>query len=211
MNVLTEEDKDDLRKRVVDSNSSEYPRDAVHLFAEKEGIYKHNEKIMNGIDGEEVDIPCLDTVASANISQKRARELISKLPDDPEKTANMEKVLTVKVGMKYNISVNVNVEDGLANGTTGKVKFIEYKIEGSNRPSIIWMKFEDPRIGKATREKYFQRGFFIIQIFKQTGLQYWKLKETFCTNTKCIREYNSHCDQQLPKQSTKVKGSQKMR
>ena len=46
---------------------------------------------MNGIDGEEVDIPCHDTVASANISQKRARELISELPDDPEKTANMEK------------------------------------------------------------------------------------------------------------------------
>ena len=160
LNVLTEEDKDDLRKRVVDRNSSEYPRDAVHLFAEKEGMYKHNENIMNGIEGEEVDIPCHDTVASANISQKRARELISELPDDPEKTANMEKVLTVKVGMKYNISVNINVEDGLANGTTGKVKFIEYKIEGSNRPSIIWMKFEDPRIGKATREKYFQRGFY---------------------------------------------------
>ena len=160
LNVLTEEDKDDLRKRVVDRNSSEYPRDAVHLFAEKEGMYKHNKNIMNSIDGEEVDIPCYDTVASANISQKRARELISELPDDPEKTANMEKVLTVKVGMKYNISVNVNVEDGLANGTTGKVKFIEYKIEGSNRPSIIWMKFEDPRIGKATREKYFQRGFY---------------------------------------------------
>ena len=159
-NVLTEEDKDDLRKRVVDRNSSEYPRDAVHLFAEKEGMYKHNENIMNSINGEEVDIPCHDTVASANISQKRARELISELPDDPEKTANMEKVLTVKVRMKYNISVNVNVEDGLANGTTGKVKFIEYKIEGSNRPSIIWMKFEDPRIGKATREKYFQRGFY---------------------------------------------------
>ena len=160
LNVLTEEDKDDLRKRVVDRNSSEYPRDAVHLFAEKQGMYKHNEKIMNDIHGEEVDIPCHDTVASANISQKRARELISELPDDPEKTANMEKVLTVKVEMKYNISVNVNVEDGLANGTTGKVKFIEYKIEGSNRPSIIWMKFEDPRIGKATREKYFQRGFY---------------------------------------------------
>ena len=65
----------------------------------------------------------------------------------------MEKVLTVKVGMKYNISVNVNFEDGLANGATGKVKFIEYKIEGSNHPSILWMKFDDPRISKATREK----------------------------------------------------------
>ena len=72
----------------------------------------------------------------------------------------MEKVLTVKVVMKYNISVNVSVENGLANGITGKVKFMEYKIEGSNRPSIIWMKFQDPRIGKATKDKYFQRGFY---------------------------------------------------
>ena len=40
------------------------------------------------------------------------------------------------------------------------MKFIEYKIEGSNHPSIIWMKFDDLRIGKATREKYFQRGFY---------------------------------------------------
>ena len=85
LNELTEEDKDDLWKRVVDRSSSEYPRDAVHLFAEKEGMYKHNENIMNSIDGEEVDIPCHDTVASANISQKKARELISELPDDPEK------------------------------------------------------------------------------------------------------------------------------
>ena len=87
LNVLTEEDKDDLRKRIVAHNSSEYPRDAVHLFAEKEGMYKHNENIMNGIDGEEADIPCHDTVASANLSQKRARELISELPDDPGKNS----------------------------------------------------------------------------------------------------------------------------
>ena len=85
LNELTEGDKDDLRKRVVDRNSGKYPRDAVHLFAEKEGMYKHNKNIMNGIDGEAVDIPCHDTVASANISPKKARELISQLPDDPEK------------------------------------------------------------------------------------------------------------------------------
>ena len=123
----------------------------------------------------------------------------------------MEKVLTVKVGMKYNISVNVNVEDGLANGATGKVKFVEYKIEGSNHPSTIWMKFDDPRIGARQQEKNTFKEAFIIQIFKETGLQYLKLKELFCTNTKCISGYNSHCDQQQQKQSTKIKGSQKMR
>ena len=62
--------------------------------------------------------------------------------------------------MKYVMSDNVNIEDGLTNGAKGIMKFVEYKIEGSNRPSIIWMKFDGPRIGKATREKYFQKGFY---------------------------------------------------
>ena len=211
LNVLTEEDKDDLQKRVVDRNSSEYLRDAVHLFADQEGMYKHNENIMNGIDGEEVDIPCHDTVASANISQKRARELISELPDDPENPpANMEKVLTVKVGMKYNISVNVNVENGLANGTTGKVKFIEYKIEGSNCPSIIWMEFEDPRIGKATREKYIQRGYHNSNI-QRDWTPIFEVERTFLYKYKMYQRIHFPLRPAAAKQSTKVKGSQKMR
>ena len=96
-NEMTEDDKNELRKRVV--NNDEYPRDAVHLFAEKVGCYNHNANIMNSIEGEMVDIPCHDTIASENISPKRARELICDIPDDASLTANMEKVLSVKVGM----------------------------------------------------------------------------------------------------------------
>ena len=92
---------------------------------------------MNHIEVEKVVIPCHDTVVSANISPKKAQELISQVPDDASITANLEKVLTVAVGMKYVMSVNVNVEDGLTNGATGVVKFVEYKIEGSNRPSTV--------------------------------------------------------------------------
>ena len=155
---MSEDDKNELRKGVVDRHLGDYPRDAVHLFAEKAGVYEHNENIMNHMEVEKVDIPCHDIVVSANISPKKTQELIRQVPDDASITANLEKVLTVAVGMKYVMSVNV--EDGLTNGATGVVKFVEYKIEGSNRPSIIWMKFDDPRIGKATREKYFQRGFY---------------------------------------------------
>ena len=157
---MNEDDKNELRKRVVDRHLDDYPRDAVHLFAEKAGVYEHNENIMNHVEVEKVVIPCHDIVVSANISPKKAQDLISQVPDDASITANLEKFLTVAVGMKYVMSVNVSVEDGLTNGATGEVKLVEYKIESSNRPSIIWMKFDDPRIGKATREKYFQRGFY---------------------------------------------------
>ena len=160
LNEISGDDKNELRKRVVDRHLGDYPIDAVHLFAEKAGVYEHNENIMNHMEVEKIVIPCHDTVVSANISPKKAQELISQVPDDASITVNLEKFLTVAVGMKYVMSVNVNVEDSLTNGATGVVKFVEYKIEGSNRPSIIWMKFDDPRIGKATTEKDFQRGFY---------------------------------------------------
>ena len=91
---------------------------------------------------------------------KKAQELISQVPDDASITVNLERFLTVAVGMKYVMSVNVNVEDGLTDTATGEVNFVAYKIEGSNRQSVIWMKYDDPRIGQATIEKEFQRGFY---------------------------------------------------
>ena len=76
----------------------DYPRDAVHQFAEKAGVYEHNENIMNHMEMKRVDIPCHDIVVSANISPKKAQELISQVPDDASITANLEKFLTVAVG-----------------------------------------------------------------------------------------------------------------
>ena len=186
---MTEEDKNDCGNvlfTIIQVNTQEM----LYICLLK----SWDENIMNTIDGEKVEIPCHYTVSTANISPKKARDLINQLPDDASKTANMEKMLAVKVGVKYIISVNVNIEDGLANVANGKEKFIEYKIEGNNHPSIFWLKFADHRIGRVPREKYFQRG-FLIQIFNKTGPQYLKLNEDFCAIAKCTREYNFHCYQ----------------
>ena len=47
------------------------------------------------------------------------------------------KSLTLVVGMIVVMTVNVDVEDGLTNGATGVVKYIDYRMEETNRPSII--------------------------------------------------------------------------
>ena len=52
------------------------------------------------------------------------------------------------------MTANVDVEDGLTNGATGVVKYIDYRMERANRLSIIWGLFDDPRIGRSAREKY---------------------------------------------------------
>ena len=34
------------------------------------------------------------------------------------------------------------------------MKYIDYRMEETNRPSIVWVLFDDPRIGRTAREKY---------------------------------------------------------
>ena len=71
-----------------------------------------------------------------------------------KKTGNLMKSLTVIVGMSVVLTANDDVEDGLTNDASGVVKYIDYKMEGTNRTSIIWVLFDDPRIGRSAREKY---------------------------------------------------------
>ena len=64
------------------------------------------------------------------------------------------KSLTEVVGIIVAMTANVDVEDGLTNGATGVVKLIDYRMKGTNPPSIIWVLFDDPRSGRSEREKY---------------------------------------------------------
>jgi hypothetical protein len=52
------------------------------------------------------------------------------------------------------ICLNIDVEDGLTNGTSCIVKKLDFRVENSNRCSIIWVEFESQQIGARTRTKY---------------------------------------------------------
>ena len=129
-------------------------KDAVHLFARNFYVKKHNDNILSQLPGEKFVIPCHDNVVSANIPAKECQTLINSLSDDYSKTGQLMKSLTVVVGMIVVHTANVDVEDGLTNGATGVVKQIDFRMVGTNRPSIIWVLFDDPRVGRTTREKY---------------------------------------------------------
>ncbi|MCG8077008.1 MAG: AAA family ATPase, partial [Candidatus Thiodiazotropha taylori] len=177
LNELTDTDLQTLHGRFVDQLDN-YPKDALHIFAENSFVDEHNENVLNHLTEEKVIVQCHDTVVSSNIPQTECRNLIRKLPDVVSKTGNLQKNLTVAVGMIYVMTVNVYVEDGLTNGSTGVVKYIEYKMEGTNRPSVIWMLFDDPQIGKLTRQKYLQRGFYHSNI-KQEWTPVFDVERTF--------------------------------
>ena len=170
LNEMTEEDKQKLQTRVFDRDTGNYPKDAVHLFARNFYVKKHNDNILSQLPGEKVVIPCHDNVVSANIPAKECQRLIKSLPDDYSKTGQLMKSLTVVVGMIVVHTTNVDVDDGLTNGATGVVKHIDFRMEGTNRPSIIWVLFDEPRVGRTTREKY--RKLYNSSIHTRVGKKY---------------------------------------
>ena len=73
---MTEEDKNKLQIYIVDCDSDDYPKDALHLFAENKFVNEHNEKHLSQMPGEKVVIPGHDSVVSANILAKECQKLI---------------------------------------------------------------------------------------------------------------------------------------
>ena len=114
LNEMTEEDKNKLQTRIVDRDTGDYPKDALRLFAENLYVNEHKDKLLSQMPVQKVVLSC--HVVSANSPAK----------DDCQKTGNLMKSLTVVVGMIVFMTANVNVEDGLTNGASGVVKYIDY-------------------------------------------------------------------------------------
>ncbi|KAG5666323.1 hypothetical protein PVAND_014358 [Polypedilum vanderplanki] len=88
---------------------------------------------------------------SGNLNERQknqARRSIETLKK--EDTQNLLTELQLVTGMKYMISSNIDVPDGLFNGATGILKFIEVV---NNRLQAVYLEMEDKNIGKAARLK----------------------------------------------------------
>ena len=96
-----------------------------------------NEQIINNLSTEKVTVAVHDTVISPSLKLAGQMKLNSRLPQDPTQTANLYHSLDILINMIYDLTVNVNTEDGLANGVSCILKYIDYRQAVILRPSII--------------------------------------------------------------------------
>lgn len=92
-------------------------------------------------------IDAIDIVIG-DVSDELKEEVKKKIPDDPSKTMGLYKKLNITVGSKYDLTINIDISDGLKNGAECVVQDIDYRVTQSQRPSIIWVTFSDASIGK---------------------------------------------------------------
>ncbi|XP_078383037.1 uncharacterized protein LOC144665645 [Oculina patagonica] len=152
----TEQDVEVLKRRILKvkpTDSSDYPVNVTHLFSTNKAVDNHNIEIFNNSKNPKAHISAIDVIIG-DLSDELKEKMKQKIPNDPTKTMGLYPVCSVHVAGKYDLTTNISVLDGMTNGAECTVAKIDYRVPDSTRPSIIWVLFRDPHIGRHFRREY---------------------------------------------------------
>jgi len=151
----TDDDIKLLKTRMLKEHpsSANYPLTTTHLFVKNALVDAHNNAIYANCKNDKGEIKAVDIIV-ADASDSLKEKFKKQIPGDATKTMGLYSVVKVAVGLKYDLTTNVAVTDGLTNGAECIIQKIDYRVENSTRPSIIWASFSEKDIGHKYRKEY---------------------------------------------------------
>lgn len=156
---LTPDDEDMIQKRCFPSheNLPDLAKKSIHLFATSDEVDEYNLKRVAEISQtpdfsrQVIKHVAKDVISGGSDSDRRqARYVLDSLKIT--KTYGLPKEVILQTGVRYMITTNVDVSDGIFNGATGILRFVELLSTG---PVAVWIKFDDETVGakaKLTRK-----------------------------------------------------------
>ena len=137
---LTERDLTTLQKRVLPVDEFNDGLTCLHLFATNKAVRAYNRVCYDRCPNQKEVVQSVDTVVELiSMTQKK---LVKKKLDDEEALSGTFQELKLGIGITYEVNYNINVEDGLANGTSGILKYIQY-VPTYHKPMAVWLEFEE--------------------------------------------------------------------
>jgi hypothetical protein len=157
----TSEDLEMLQTRVVHQEDITYPLHAQHLFTTNDAVNSHNSLVFISSPSPKYTVKAVDTVVTA-VSADITSRVLSMVPSDERKTMQLPTSLDLLVAGRYELSLNFNINDGLANGAAGTIRKVFIPGSQKHASGIVWIQFDDDRIGQQTRLE--QRTLFTLDI-----------------------------------------------
>ena len=150
----SEDDIAILKQRLMTSRPGEddYPMNIAHLFTTNASVNAHNNALYTCSKTDKAQIKAIDIIVG-DITDDLQKQIKNKIPDDATKTMGLYSIVSVAKAAKYDLTTNVDVSDGLTNGAECIIESIDYRVENSTRPSIIWVSFPQPDIGRNQRRE----------------------------------------------------------
>ena len=143
----TEEDNNVLCTRIINSNSSDYPTTSTHMMYQNTPVMQHNDNVYNHATTPKMTQTAADIVVG-DIPNSAKQKILAKSPSKPGDAMGLGKVVKTAVGLRNELTVNLDVEDGLTNGAPCTTMHIEQ--------GVIWVKFDEDSIGSKARAENLQ-------------------------------------------------------
>jgi hypothetical protein len=137
----TEEDIAFLRSREISVSSTDYPKEALHIFATNKSVDEHNSNMLNALPSQKVTLVAVDRKPAALSSYD--------VNSDTRFTGGLPSVISLAIGAKVMLIRNIDVSDGLVNGAQGTV--IGFSKSGPE-VCVVLIEFNDPAVGITTRQ-----------------------------------------------------------
>ncbi len=151
--IKTIKDNCELSQHV---NPAEY-MNVPHFYFKNADRNIHNKKVVQARQGKQVSVKAIDFCTQTNLPEKdriRILDNVSKITE-LHNMGQLERVLDLKCGLQYDITINIDTEDGLCNGTSVVLKHMLYlDNQYPNVPSVLLVKPEDDKIGRKIRRRY---------------------------------------------------------
>jgi hypothetical protein len=147
--TLTDSDIATLNSRVLPKNFPNLPEDSIFTSGTNAIVSNYNHKKLN-------ELTTLGKSFKAKVFSKTQKELTTKLPLDGGgmvKNSGLPWDVTLKIGARVSMTSNIDVIDGLVNGTMGVVVGFEMHANGKD-VRFVMVKFNNPEHGKERRKKY---------------------------------------------------------
>ena len=143
-----------LKQRLLNvrPEKDNYPMNMAHLFTTNASVDAHNSTLYTLSKADKAQIKAVDIIVGG-ISDDLKKQRKNKIPEDPTKTMGLYSLASVATAAKYDLTTNIDVTDGLTNGAECVIENIDYRVENSTRPSIIWVSFPYPDIGRNQRRE----------------------------------------------------------
>ena len=147
----TENDIAVLQYCVVQQNDMPAITHLPHLFTTRKEVEEYNGQIFMTADSNfKISVTAIDWVMGT-VDESVQEKVLSRVPKDSSKTVGLSYELKLVIGIPAEITNNVNVRDGVTNGSACIIRKFDYRVHGSDRVSIIWVQFEESSIGQELR------------------------------------------------------------
>ena len=145
----TEADIQCIQSRSISPSDSNYPHEALHIWAENKPVNEYNVTRLNQIPAQEYILTAIDQYPP-HVSKQDIDRVLARSRSE---TGGLDYHISIKKGCRVMLTTNIDIADRLINGQMGTV--IKIEVDGNTKKTnIVYIKFDDSEAGKDAIAKH---------------------------------------------------------